>query len=438
MRFDRRLSSWLAVLAVAICHGGSLKSQAGDWLGFRGPAANGIAMAGETPPQTWSATSNVAWKIKLPGTGAGSPIVVGQRVYLNCAEEFGKQRSLLCIDAGDGRQLWNRIVQVAQEELTHKDNPYCGSTPVSDGKVVVTWHGTGGLHAYSLTGEKLWSKQFGVIQHLWGYGNSPIVDDGRVILHSGVGERMFVAALRLSDGELLWEQEEPGGQTNATPDSPWVGSWTTPAILRKGETTQVICAFPTAVVALDSATGKEIWRCEGLAGENANLVYASPSVSNEFVVVMAGYKGPALAVRHGGRGNVTESHRVWLVTSKNPQRIGSGVIVGQHLYMANADAGTMQCLEVASGRECWRERIAGGPHWASTILAGGLLYATNQSGVTRVVRPDPRGFQLVAENEIGQSVNANPAFAGGRIYMRSVDQLWCIAEDHPESGSGVP
>jgi outer membrane protein assembly factor BamB len=380
----------------------------------------------------------VAWKVDLPGTGAGSPIVVNDRVYLNYAEQYGKQRSLLCIDAQTGQPRWKRTVQVAKEELTHKDNPYCGSTPVSDGYLVVTWHGTGGLHAYTLDGDTVWSKDFGVIEHLWGYGNSPIIDRERVILHSGVGKRMFVAAFRLTDGEQLWMTEEPGGQTNATPDSKWVGSWATPIVLREQGRSQAICAMPTSVVALDCDTGTEVWRCDGLSGENSDLMYTSPLASNEFVVVMAGYKGPALAVRRGGTGNVTDSHRQWLVAHKNPQRIGSGVIVDQHLYIANADAGTLQCLETESGEECWHKRIAGGPHWASTILAGGLLYMTNRSGITRVVRPAPEGYQLVAENEIGQPVDATPAFSQNRIFIRSTQQLWCISTGSTQSGCTAP
>ncbi len=409
------------------CNGGSI-ANAADWLGFRGTIGNGIADAGESPPLTWDESHNVAWKIDLPGTGAGSPIVVDQSVLLNCAEALGQQRSLLCFDIVSGDLRWKRTVQVATAELTHKDNPYCGSTSVSDGHVVVTWHGTGGLHCYALNGQEMWSKDFGEVQHLWGYGNSPIIHDDCVILQSGVGERMFVAALQLSDGEVLWMREEPGGTTSATPADLWVGSWATPAIHDAGDDLLVICAQPTAVVALDRDTGAEVWRCEGLGADRGNLVYTSPIVARDCVVVMAGYKGPALAVRLGGMGNVTDTHRLWHVTNPNPQRIGSGVVVGEHIYIANADSGTLQCLELQSGQECWQARIAGGPHWASTILVGGLLYATNQSGVTRVIRPDPSGYQLVSENDIGQHVDATPAFANNRIYLRTAEQLWCIAE----------
>jgi outer membrane protein assembly factor BamB len=399
---------------------------AADWPAFRGPRGDGVAESAN-PPLHWGLERNVRWRVALPGTGNGSPIVVNDHVLLTCATDLGRRRGLCCFDRATGRLRWQQTVAVAQIELTHKDNPYAATTPASDGQVVVVWHGTGGLHCYSLEGQPRWSRDFGEVRHLWGYGNSPIIHRDRVILQCGTGATLFVAAVRLADGEILWRFEEPGGQTNETPDGKLTGSWSTPVVARVGEDERVICALPTRVVALDPDAGRLVWSCQGLGSERGDLVYASPLVGGQMAVVMAGYMGPALGVRLGGSGDVTRTHRVWHTTQPTPQRVGSGVVVNGQIYIANADGGTIECLDLPTGKQRWRQRVSGGPHWASTVFANGLLYATNQSGTTRVVRPNPQRFELVAENRLGATVNATPAFSGDQVFIRTADHLYCIA-----------
>jgi outer membrane protein assembly factor BamB len=399
---------------------------AGDWPAFRGPRGDGIAEQ-TNPPLHWSTEKNVQWHIALPGTGNGSPIVLKDSVLVACATELGQQRGLYCFERSTGRLRWRQTVPVAKIELTHKDSPYCASTPASDGKVVVVWHGTGGLHCYSLDGQPLWSRDFGEVRHLWGYGNSPVIHRDRVILHCGMGAAMFVVAVRLMDGTVLWRFQEPGGQTNETPDGKLTGSWATPLLTQVNGQPQIICAMPTRVVALDADKGQLVWSCQGLSSERGDLVYASPVVGESIVVVMAGYMGPAVGIRLDGSGDVTRTHRIWHTPEPAPQRIGSGVVVNNHIYLANADAGTIQCLELHTGKQRWRQRVSGGPHWASTLYANGLLYATNQEGITRIFRPNPDRFELVAENRLEATINATPAFADNQIFLRTEQHLYCIA-----------
>ena len=226
-----------------------------DWRAFRGSLGNGTSAA-QQPVTHWGQTDNVAWRVPLPGSGNGSAIVVGDRVLLTCAQQLGKRRTLHCLHTSDGRELWARSVAVDEFELTHRDNPHCGTTPVSDGKVVVVWHGTGGLHCYTLDGELVWSRNLGTIKHLWGYGNSPVIHDNRVILHSGAGSEFFAVALRLADGATIWRAVEPGGQANETPDGELTGSWSTPVFDDSGGTTLAVCSMPTRVVAFDVEDGE--------------------------------------------------------------------------------------------------------------------------------------------------------------------------------------
>jgi outer membrane protein assembly factor BamB len=400
---------------------------AGDWPAFRGPRGDGIAEQ-TNPPLHWGPEKNVRWRVMLPGTGNGSPIVVNDHVLVACATDLGQQRGLRCFDRASGRLRWQQTVGVAKIELTHKDNPYCATTPASDGRVVVVWHGTAGLHCYSLDGKPRWSCELGEVRHLWGYGNSPIIHEDRVVLQCGAGADLFVVAVRLADGAVLWRFEEPGGQSNETPDGKLTGSWATPVVARVDGEARILCAMPTRVVALDPDTGRLVWSCQGLGSDRGNLVYASPVVGDQIAVVMAGYMAPALGVRLDGSGDVTRTHRVWHTTAPTPQRIGSGVVVESNIYIANADGGTIQCLDLHTGQQRWRERVRGGPHWASTVYARGLLYATNQSGITRVFRPNPERFELVAENCLEATVNATPAFADDQVFLRTEEHLCCIAQ----------
>ena len=404
------------------------RGSADDWPAFSGPRGDGIALHAD-PPLTWGPEQNIKWRVEAPGSGHGSPIVVGDRVLLAAADNWGRERGLYCYHRDDGRLLWRQVVSVAAEELTHKDNPYCGSTPASDGNVVVVWHGTGGLHLYSLDGEHVWSRDFGEIRHLWGYANSPIIVGDRVVLQNGVGSRMFVAAVSLADGSVIWNVEEPGGLTNETPDGDLTGSWSTPITVSSDGRNLIVCAMPTRVVAYDADDGRIVWTCDGLTGERGKLAYASPIVANGTVVAMGGYMGPALAVRADGLGNGPQREALWRVTEHNPQRIGSGVVVGDSVFIANADGGSIQCLDLKTGRERWRQRVSGGPHWASTVFAAGLLFATNRSGTTRVFRPNAERFELVAENALDETVSATPAVSGREIFIRTDRSLYCLSKD---------
>src|SRR5262249_13986938 len=135
--------------------------------------------------------------------------------------------------------------------------------------------------------------------------------------------------------------------------------------------------------------------------------------------------GSALAVRTGGRGDVTDSHRLWLHAKQNPQRIGSGVIVGEHLYMANAGPGTVQCIDLKTGKDLWNQQPLGAACWGSLVLADGKFYVTDQDGDTHVFAAQPR-FELLSRNRLHEDTNASPAISDGDIFLRTHEHLWCI------------
>ena len=404
------------------------QANAGDWNAFRGPSGNGVSDEKKVLT-SWGQDQNVVWKAKLPRPCNGSPIVSRGRVLLTCAEDDeGRQRSLYCFDRHDGKRLWVRTVQFDKVMDTHKTNPFCATTPVADGQCVVVWHASAGLYCYGLDGSERWSRDLGEFRHMWGYASSPVIHGDRVILNCGPGKRVFVTAIDLATGETLWETEEPqvgNGETNDK-DHP-VGSWSTPVLAKINGKVQIVCSMSTRVVAYDPDTGNILWTCDGLRGERGELAYCSPLISGDICVAIGGYNGPGIGIRLTGSGDITDSGRLWR-NEKNPQSIGSGIFLGNHIYRANAGPGTIDCMEAETGRVIWRDRAAGGNHWASLVLAGGLLYATNQDGTTVVLKPNPERFEMVSMNELGESSNSTPAFSDGQIFFRTFEHLYCIGE----------
>jgi outer membrane protein assembly factor BamB len=172
----------------------------------------------------------------------------------------------------------------------------------------------------------------------------------------------------------------------------------------------------------------EIFRTR-LPSERGDLVYTSTVIAGNLGVAMGGYKGPAIGFKLGGSGDVTDTNRIWREEDKQPQRIGSGVVVGNHLYVANAGPSTAQCIDIETGKDLWVDRLDGGDHWGSVVMAAGRLYVTGQKGITHVFKPNPEKLELLASNDLGESSNATPAISDGQIFLRTDGHLYCIAEE---------
>lgn len=400
-----------------------------DWPAFRGAKGDGRARVATAPATRWDAKTNVKWRIPLRRPANGSPIVVKGRVFLTLAEDAdGKQRSLYCFDAKTGNQRWVQTVSIDRKMPTHKTNPYGGSTPVSDGERVVVWHGTAGLHCYTLDGAPLWKRGLGEFKHVWGYGTSPVIHDGTVILHCGPGERVIVLAIDLATGMARWKHEEPtsgNGEKNA--DGKLMGSWSTPVLVADDKRTLAICPLPTRVVALDVANGKVVWHCAGLVSKRGDLAYSSPSVGDGICMIKGGFEGPEFAIRLGGEGDVTESHRLWY-HAERPSNTGSGVIVDGHLYIPDM-RGTIACVNLETGDRVWSARAPRGQIWSSIVEAGGRLFLMNQRAATVVFEPNAKAYTEIARNILDEETNATPAITPDGIFLRTHAHLYCIAGD---------
>jgi outer membrane protein assembly factor BamB len=402
---------------------------ANDWPSWRGPNGDGKLPGAAAYPTKWSSTDKIAWRIDLPDRGNSSPIVSGERVFLTQAEEDGKKRSLICFDALDGRQLWKETIDYGKTEESHKTNPHCPASPVTDGKTVIAWHGNAGLHAYDFAGKQLWSSDLGSdYAHLWGpNAASPVLMGDAVLIHAGPGPVARLVAVHKDTGRLIWKRDLDAFESNDARQ--FKGSWATPLLIENGGRDEMLLGLPGFLTSFDPKTGEELWRAAGLG----DLCYTNVMVGNGRALYLCGYGGPGIGVRlpsPSESGNLTSSHRLWADPPKgqnqNPQRIGSGQVLGDHLFLLN-EPGVMQCSETASGKILWRERL-GANTWSSMNLIGNLLYVNDTRGTTYLIKPDPKALTLLGKNDIdaNQHTNASLAFAGGRIYLRTDAYLYAI------------
>jgi outer membrane protein assembly factor BamB len=398
---------------------GAAALPADNWSAWRGPHGDGRS-ADKAPPLKWSQTENVRWKAPLPGPGNSSPIIWGGRVFLTQALEKGRRRAVLCFDRASGKLLWQRETVFTGKESTHATNPYCSATPATDGERVIASLGSAGMVCYDFAGEELWRKDLGKLEHIWGNASSPILYGDLTILWCGPGDRQFLLAVEKATGKTVWRHDEPGGKSGGGP-ADWTGSWSTPIVVRIDGHDELILSVPQKVKGFDPKTGAELWSCRGLG----KLVYASPVCSADGIVVAAsGYYGPALAVRAGGKGDVTATRRLWHHVKDTPQRIGSPVIAGGHAYLLNEE-GLAQCLELKTGKDLWAKEGVSSRSWSSPVLVGDRLYVSNQAGDTLVLAARPQ-YELLARNRLGERTLSSVAVADDEIFIRTYEHLWCI------------
>jgi outer membrane protein assembly factor BamB len=411
---------FLVLLASSLLVTAPISARAENWPAWRGPS--GLGTSSETGfPVKWSSKSNIAWKVPLPGPGNSTPVIWGNRVLVSQASDEGRTRSLLCFSLADGTKLWEQSVRYEKPEKTHNTNPQCSSSPVTNGSSVVVWHGSAGLHTYDMEGNKRWSADLGEFQHIWGTAASPVIFENRVILNCGPGLRAFWVTFDLSSGEEVWRKDVPDAVSEKIDE--FRGSWSTPVIHGSGKKAVMLLSMPSRIYAVDPRSGSVFWTCAG----PSKLVYTSPLVTDKTIVTMSGYGGPSLAIRRGGTGDVTSSHRLWFKPERqdNPQRVGSGVIVGDHLYILN-EPGIAWCMEVATGKRLWQQRLGTAKCWSSMCYVDGRLYVVNMDGTTFVLKPDPTACQVIAENKLEELTRGSLAFSQGKIVVRSYNHLYCI------------
>lgn len=389
-------------------------AQAEDWPAWRGPSGQGFCKEKDIL-LTWSDTENVKWKVALEHQGNSTPIVWGERIFLTQADKDGHTRSLLCFNRADGAKLWQQDVAYPEDEKNWNANWYCNASPVTDGERVIVSFGSAGMYCFDFQGKEVWKRtDLGKWEHQFGNSSSPVLYGKLAILWCGPNQkegRNFLLAVDKTTGQTVWERDEE------------VGSWGTPLIVTRDGQDQLLLSLVPHLKGFDPQTGNELWRCEGLN----KYVYTSPLYGNGVAVAMSGYTGAALAVKLGGSGDIT-GDRLWH-HPQNIQRVGSGMVVGDHVYMVEEN-GVPHCYDLKTGEELWQvEQRPGGTTWGSMVHAEGRLYVLMRNGETLVFAASPK-YELLARNSLGRGVSTNSSLviSNGDIFIRTFSHLWCISK----------
>ena len=389
---------------------------AADWPQFRGPNADGRAVGVVTPIE-WSDTKNVAWKVRVPGLGWSSPVVVGDRAFLTTAVKQGEGISLraLALDARNGEVVWDREVRaVPKAPAIHTKNSHASPTPIVAGGAVYVHFGTQGTAKLDAdNGAIVWLCTELHYQPLHGGGGSPILHDGKLVVVCDGSVDPFVAALDAATGKIAWK----------TPRSvkPKIShSFVTPTVAVVAGQAQVLAPGPDRFAAFDLADGKELWHVDGVGYS----VVPQPALGHGLVIYNRDYDNPELiAVRLGGSGDVAESHVVWREKRGAPST-PSPLLVGDELYVVS-DKGIASCLDVRTGKRHWTERLPGN-YSASPIFVNERILFLNETGVATWVKPGKK-FASLGKNTVTGATLATPAFVDGAMYLRTDEHLYKIA-----------
>jgi outer membrane protein assembly factor BamB len=382
------------------------------WPRWRGPSGQGLA-AGSGYVDTWSATQNIQWKTSVPGNGNSSPIVWGDRIFLTTAYDGGRRLSVLAYRRTDGKLLWETFTPPGRSGSgAHPKNGHASATAATDGERIYVSFGPRGLFAVDFDGRIVWHRDLGPIDNYHGAAGSPLLYKKRLILYQDHAAGAFIAAFDTSTGEQVWRTARDAS----------VG-WGTPIAVRVADHDEIIVNSQGSVRAYDPASGAELWRCSGTSYE----VIPTPVVGYGMVFCSSGRTGPTLAIRPGGRGDVTRSHLVWTSPRGSPF-VPSPLLHGAYLYMINDMASIVSCFEAATGKVMWQGRLGVASREgfsASPVAVDGKVYFTNDEGDTFVLRAGAT-FELLHVNRIGERTLASPALVDGRWYIRTERNLYAV------------
>ena len=412
----------LAAIAIPLTF--ALLSRADDWPQWRGPNLNGFSNE-KNLPSHWSTDENIVWKLALPGWSGSTPIVWRDLIFLNMAD--GDNLELWCVDRNKGSVLWKRLLGSGNVKM-RKQN-MSSPSPVTDGRNVFVITGTGVLKGFDFSGKELWGreiqKDYGHFGLNWGYASSPLLLDDSLyvqVLHGmRTDDPSYVLRIDKKTGKTIWRVERPTAAIRESPDS-----YTTPALLRYGKNVEIVITGGDCVTGHDPETGKELWRANGLNPDNDPFyrIVASPLIFNEIIYAPTRVR-PLLALKAGGRGDITSSHLIW--STVNGPDVPTPVTDGKYFYIVN-DRGIVWCLDAKTGQEIYgQQRLKPGTYSASPVLADDKMYVTNEDGLTSVIKAGPR-FEVIAENPLNDYTLSSPAISDGQIFIRTAQRLFCIGK----------
>ncbi len=424
------------------------KAASTNWPQYRGNGASGVAEGFEVPEAfEIESGENILWRIGVPGLAHSSPVIWGDKLFLTTAVrvdgaqelrvgQFGDVKpveddsefrfELHCYDKNTGEHLWDRIAWTGVPAIKrHSKGSHAASTPACDARSVVAFFGTEGLHAYDHDGNKLWSRDLGMLDSgyfadktaQWGFASSPVIHDGKVIVQCDVQDDSFLAVLDGATGKDLWRvarAEEPG--------------WSTPTVHVGDERSQIICNGWKHIGGYDLATGAELWT----AAPGGDIPVPTPIVADglTFITNAHGRLRPILAISLDATGHVSfaddeKEHLAWGSTNRGIY-LQTPIVYGTEAYFCGGN-GVLWCYDTKTGEEYYSERLDGGRSGftGSAVAADGKLYFTSEDGIVLSVLPGPQ-FEIIARSDLGEKFLSTPALSEGVLYLRSQSHLTAV------------
>ena len=424
-----------------------------DWPHWRGPTHDGVSAETGLPVE-WDTENGVVWKVPMPAWSGATPIISGDTIFLNVSipedaagvpanpsEGYRRRRGavdgrgnvaysghieLWALDKADGTPRWKR--HLSDRDTRGRKQNMSSPSPVTDGEHVFVLTGTGVLKAFDFEGTELWSRNipadYGDFGLNWGYASSPLLFGDALyvqVLHGmKTDDPSYLLRIDKGTGETEWRVERPTDAIHESPDS-----YTTPFVHDVDGRFELVITGGDVVTGHDLDTGRERWRSDGLNPENnrAYRIVASPVVKDGIIYAPTRVK-PLLALRTGGEGDITDSHRIWSF-DRGPD-VPSPVTDGERFYVVT-DNGVMYALDAKTGEVLLGPtRLPSGTYSASPVLAEGRIYIINEDGVATVVGLGPDALEILATNDMEAYTLSSMAMSGGRIYLRTAEALYCI------------
>lgn len=438
------LSAGLALsISSGFLNSGSLQAaspESQNWPHWRGPTADGRADASAHPPTHWDTNTNVRWVAELPGEGSSTPIVWGDQVFVLSAEATDRKSEkpvvadgadktvppdvyyrfiVTSIDCNSGKVRWQKVAtEQVPHEGRHQTHTYAAGSPTTDGERLYASFASRGIYAYTLDGRLLWQVDLGDMQTRLGWGEAvtPVLAGDHLIVNWDQEAGSFITALDKRTGKQVWKVERPQEAT----------SWNTPLVVEFGGRTLVVANGTHRVKAYDAATGEEVWQC---GGQTVNAI-PSPVRFEDTVIAISGFRGAAgIAVPLDSQGDVTDSPRLrWKIDQRTPY-VPSPALSGDRLYFTSANSDILSCVDARTGKSLAPPKRLSGVKalYSSPLVAGGHVYFAGREGTTVVIKDDAT-LEIVAENSLGEPIDASPVAVGNQLFLRGWTKLFCIAE----------
>ena len=398
------------------------------WPQWRGPHAAGISRTAQ-PPLEWSESRNIRWKIEIPGRGAATPVIWGDRAYVLTAVPADRAQGVrsmhrflvMAINRKDGSIAWQRTAkEEAPHEGTHQDfGTMASPSAVTDGEHVIASFESRGIFAYDMNGAPVWQKDLGDkrMRNEFGEGSTPaLYKDKLFVVWDHQGES-FIAALNKRTGAELWRTRRDE-----------IDSWSTPLVVEHDGRAQVITGAMRGVRSYDAETGQLVWETAGLT---MNPI-PSPVAGDGLVILMSGFRGNSLKAINlaAAKGNITGPPAIAWTLDRDTPYVPSPLLYDATLYFMKSNNALISAFDAKTGKPYYQaQRIEALPSnvFASPVGAAGRVYVLGQEGTAVVLKHGPT-LELLATNKLDDRFDASPALVDREIYLRGYKSLYCVAE----------